>query len=723
MSNARLLVTTALLAAGVAPAATPPEPVPVWSLQARVVAVGLHRAHGIRQVGRFHSGGPFTSNPEFLLQTQAGHVLDPERVLIAVDRNLGAALGNGGHAAGAVVSVDPRSATPERALVVPADLALRPAAAGAAVMLYSVQSAPRLNRQRNGNARTADFAGVSGPRYLSINNAFGRPWVANAPFGLRGEGSESVLDPDGAPLANAPSDDAGGVFVGARTGRTHIAKAVRAGGFASLFNRQPSGQLTPGAIEGGAFGTALLGASPDGSGFAVFAAVTGTGAVVQIHVQDGVDGLAAAGTIDVGGTDPGVIGIAFKWARDRALYIADARRDRIAVLHLTDDARQFKVDRTSYIESPLLRHPVDLAACVPEIANPRFASHTTLAGDADLYVVNAGDGSLLRLRQDGTVVARAVVAWPGGQAIGAGRLRSIAVSADAQRVWLIAEAAEGDDDVLIETTGFDARGAFVSAATAASANGAAPISPVAPHARPEPRDSATAGARLFATAFTPRTGLGPRFNADSCIACHPGPGGASASEAHFARRVAHMDASSGRILPVDGQPSAFAPRRTIAQSVERNAPAADLPRWANVISLRMPLPLFAASRLDEISDTVIEAQAVSKGDGIKGRVHRVTAADGTQRVGRYGWKADTATLDEMVAAALVHEMGMANALAVHAGADAGAGGSASASASASASDDGSAVRSLASFVKTLVVAPLDAPPASRSPTGRVEARQ
>jgi hypothetical protein len=500
MSNARLLVTTALLAAGVAPAATPHEPVPVWSLQARVIAVGLHRAHGIRQVGRFHSGGPFTSNPEFLLQTQAGHVLDPERVLIAVDRNLGAALGNGGHAAGAVVSVDPRAATPERALVVPADLALRPAAAGAAVMLYSVQSAPRLNRQRNGNARTADFAGVSGPRYLSINNAFGRPWVANAPFGLRGEGSESVLDPDGAPLANAPSDDAGGVFVGARTGRTRIAKAVRAGGFASLFNRQPSGQLTPGAIEGGAFGTALLGASPDGSGFAVFAAVTGTGAVVQIHVQDGVDGLAAAGTIDVGSTDPGVIGIAFKWARDRALYIADARRDRIAVLHLTDDARQFKVDRTSHIESPLLRHPVDLAACVPEIANPRFASHTTLAGDADLYVGNAGDGSLLRLRQDGTVVARAVVAWPGGQAIGAGRLRSIAVSADAQRVWLIAEAAEGDDDVLIETTGFDARGAFVSAATAASANGAAPISPVAPHATPEPRDSAAAGARLFATA-------------------------------------------------------------------------------------------------------------------------------------------------------------------------------------------------------------------------------
>ncbi len=706
MTNARLLVTAALLVASVAPAATQPAPVPVWSLQARVVAIGLHRAHGIRQVGRFHSGGPLTTNPEFLLQTQAGHVLDPERVLIAVDQNFGAALGNASHAAGAVISVDPRAATADHPLVVPADLALRPAATGAAVMLYSVQSAPRLNRQHNGHARTADFTGVSGPRYLSINNAFGRPWVANAPFGLRGEGSESVLDPDGAPLANAPSDEAGGVFVGARTGRNRTARAVRAGGFASLFNRHPSGQLTPGAIEGGAFGTALLGASPDGSGFAVFAVVTGTGAVVQIHVQDGVDGLAPAGTIDVGSTDPGLIGIAFKWARDRTLYIADARRDRLAVLHLTDDARQFKVDRTSHIESPLLRHPVDLAACVPEIANPRFASHTTLAGDADLYVVNAGDGSLLRLRQDGTVVARAVVTWPSGQAIGAGRLRSIAVSADAQRIWLIAEAAEGDDSVLIETAGFDAGGAFTPVATAVSA---ASATSAALRAAPESLVSAAAGARLFATAFTPRTGLGPLFNADSCLACHPGPGGASAREEHFARRVAHMDASSGRILPIDGQPSAFAPRRSIAEFGERHAPAAGMPRSANVISLRMPLPLFAASRLDEISDTVIEAQAVSKGDGIKGRVHRVTAADGTQRVGRYGWKADIATLDDMVAEALSHEMGVTSALAVHAGAN--------------VKDDGRMVRSLSSFVKTLVAPTAQSPSPLQTPAGSVEARR
>src|SRR4051812_48449621 len=48
-----------------------------WTLQARLVASRLTGAHGIRQVGRFHVGGPFTGNPEFLMTTQAGRVLDP----------------------------------------------------------------------------------------------------------------------------------------------------------------------------------------------------------------------------------------------------------------------------------------------------------------------------------------------------------------------------------------------------------------------------------------------------------------------------------------------------------------------------------------------------------------------------------------------------------------------------------------------------------------------
>ena len=668
-----------------------------WPLRARVVATGLRQAFGIRQVGRFHSGGPLVSNPEFLLQTQPGRVLDPRRVLVAVGQNFGVVPGNSAQASGAILSIDADAAPQGRPLDVPATLVLgRPAESGA-VQLYSVQSPGQLNRVHNGGARTADFTGVSGPRYLSMNNGFGRPWVANAPFGIRGAGTESVLDPDGAPLANAPSDSAGGVFAGALTARTSAPKAVRSGWLASLRNRENSGQLTAGSLDKGALGTAFLGSSPDGSGFAVFAVVTGAGAVAQVHVQDGVDGLAPPGTVDVGNEDPGVIGLAFQWIPDRALYVADALRDRIVVLELGDDSRQFTVRRSRYLQPPQLKGPVDLAPCIPEIANPRFSSHTTLAADSDLYVVNRGDGSVLRVRQDGTVVARAEIAWPDGRPVGGGRLRSIAVGSDAQRIWLVAERGVGDgapDGVLIEVSGFDGAGAFAARADTVVV-------------RTEPSETAAEGARLFATAFTPATGLGERFNAVSCIACHPGPGGASSREEHFARRIARMDGVSGRTLASgDGFPG-MAPRHAMTASAMRSEP---LPRGVNVVSLRMPLALSVAGRLDEIPDAVIEAQAVSKGDGIKGRVHYVASADGSQRVGRYGWKADRARLDEIVAEAFANEMGVNSALAVHP--------------AATVKDDGAMVRALSAYLRDLARGgpPVKAPaPATKQARAKAEA--
>lgn len=263
-------------------------------------------------------------------------------------------------------------------------------------------------------------------------------------------------------------------------------------------------------------------------------------------------------------------------------------------------------------------------------------------------------------------------AGPRGGEIGGGHLRSIAVSADAQRLWLIADRdvpGAGTESVLIEASGFDGRGALETAPPAR-----APV-PVAAAATTEE------GARLFATAFTPATGLGERFNAVSCLACHPGPGGASPREEHFARRIARMDGGSGRIIAADAS-AETAPRHALAASGVQGLP---MPRGTNVVSLRMPLALVAAGRLDEIPDAVIEAQAVAKGDGIKGRVHHVTAADGSVQVGRYGWKADRARLDEMVAEALSHEMGITSALAVHP--------------AASVKDDGTLVKALSAFLR------------------------
>jgi hypothetical protein len=126
---------------------------------------------------------------------------------------------------------------------------------GGLVQLYSAGNPAFLNSINNPNAPTAGFTGVSNPLGLSINNAFGRPWPANAPYGLLGIGSSTILDPAGEPLAGAPNPTLiGGVYAG------------------NLTNRVP--QAIPGALNTGAVETALLGLERSSSRLSVRMAVS-----------------------------------------------------------------------------------------------------------------------------------------------------------------------------------------------------------------------------------------------------------------------------------------------------------------------------------------------------------------------------------------------------------------------------------------------------------------
>ena len=523
--------------------------VPNYILQARVVAVGVRDIGGVRQVGFFHAGGPIAGNPEFLLKTRPGRVLDPGRILIASGSNFGAPLASTKHAPGSILSIDPQTAN---TVVVAHDFAANVArangnSANPALQLFTAQSPMYANRVYNRGARTADEPAVSNARYISINNAFGRPWFASSPFGANGPGASSVLDPDGRPLDNAPSDIAGGVFAGTITDRTMTPIAPPRSRPPSIIDKwlkyRTTGQLTAGSLSHGALGTAFLGASPDTTGFAVFALVLSDGSLVQVHVQDGVDGLAPPGTIAPLADAVSVAGMAFRWIPDRALFVADRARDRIAVLHLTDDGRHFKLDRVKYLSASQFKAPIDLAAAVPEVANPRFSSHTTLAANSDLFIANRGDGSLLRIAPDGRVLARAEVQVEGIGIVGPDRLRAIAVSADAQRIWLTLEGElpqhRGYEGLVLEVTAFDGDGAY----------GQVPVtSPIA-----TALDTADIGAKLFTREFSPVEGLGPLFNQRSCVACHnePGVGGSSSVETNFALRVARSTRARGRVEPLD----------------------------------------------------------------------------------------------------------------------------------------------------------------------------
>src|SRR5256885_571569 len=118
----------------------------------------------------------------------------------------------GGRGRGALLPIDPRGAG---TLAVPAAFAAagdQASALGGAVQLYTAQSPAFLNGFYNPTAVTAGQASVSNPLDLSINNAFGRLWPANAPFGLDGPGTSSIDDPDGRPLKGAPNTTTGGVY-------------------------------------------------------------------------------------------------------------------------------------------------------------------------------------------------------------------------------------------------------------------------------------------------------------------------------------------------------------------------------------------------------------------------------------------------------------------------------------------------------------------------------
>jgi hypothetical protein len=396
-------------------------------LRGRIVAVGIPGASAISPVGTFLAGGPIHDDPALAAFTQPGRVLDPVRILVGSPSNFGAPAANPDQHAGAIVSIDPRG--PD-VLVIPPDFAMaggQAAALGGLVQMFSAQSPAFLNSIENPQAVTAGFTGVSNPLGLSINNAFGRLWPANAPYGLDGIGTSTILDPGGYPLAGAPNPVTGGVFAG------------------DLTPRQP-GQVLPGALTTGAVGTAFLGRSPDGSKKAVFSVVLADGSLVQAHTLRAVDGLAPAGIVvpllghDGEGDDPHRpsrrLGALLNYSPTRILYVSEPWNDSIAALDLVDDGVIFGVAQVRRYGSEALAHPIDLAPAVMETQDTNWASNTTLDVGADFYVANRGNNTVIRMRKDGTVVAVRSVRRADGRPLGDGRLNGIAASPDGSKLWV-----------------------------------------------------------------------------------------------------------------------------------------------------------------------------------------------------------------------------------------------------------------------------------------------
>lgn len=168
------------------------------------------------------------------------------------------------------------------------------------------------------------------------------------------------------------------------------------------------------------------------------------------------------------------------------------------------------------------------------------------------------------------------------------------------------------------------------------------------------------GLEDFTSVETAEDGLGPAFNGSSCAVCHsvPAIGGAGVvAEVRAARRdergeFVELAPTSGSLFQIFSIPT------HTCQPI--------IPPEANVISRRVPIPLFGAGLVEAIPDEVLIALDDADDrdrDGVSGRAAIIVdIATGHRRVGRFGWKAQHATLLAFGADAYRNEMGITNDL-------------------------------------------------------------
>jgi CxxC motif-containing protein (DUF1111 family) len=154
----------------------------------------------------------------------------------------------------------------------------------------------------------------------------------------------------------------------------------------------------------------------------------------------------------------------------------------------------------------------------------------------------------------------------------------------------------------------------------------------------------------------PHEGLGPLFNGAGCAACHNVPviGGITPMTE---MRAGHRDADGK--FHVVGFTTLFQ-----MFSIPDHRCQAVMPPEVNVIARRIPIPLFGAGLVEAVPDEVLlalEDPFDRDRDGISGRAAIVTdVSTGQRRVGRFGWKAQIATLLTFSGDAYTNEMGITN---------------------------------------------------------------
>ncbi len=165
------------------------------------------------------------------------------------------------------------------------------------------------------------------------------------------------------------------------------------------------------------------------------------------------------------------------------------------------------------------------------------------------------------------------------------------------------------------------------------------------------------GRTEFGHTLTAVEGLGPIMNDHSCASCHARPrvGGFSAKRVtRFGQAAVPPSTPFDPLVALGGSLLQAETLAAMCQEV--------VPPQANVTAQRLTTSIFGAGLVEAILDADIQARETSPPPGVSGRAHLVEPLEspGTLRVGRFGWKAQVATLLTFSADASLNEMGLTN---------------------------------------------------------------
>jgi CxxC motif-containing protein (DUF1111 family) len=165
-------------------------------------------------------------------------------------------------------------------------------------------------------------------------------------------------------------------------------------------------------------------------------------------------------------------------------------------------------------------------------------------------------------------------------------------------------------------------------------------------------------------------GLGPVYNAQSCRECHQTPVSGAASQVSELR-VGHLDAH-GRfqnpVVPIDNGKSTITGRtlindRAICPEVQEHAPAID-----KIRTFRLTTNILGDGYVEAIPDETLLKIRREQCRQTHGRICGqavyvpVPESEGADRIGRFGWKDQHASLLAFAGDAYLNEMGITNRL-------------------------------------------------------------